>query len=310
MVVLVVAGLLSLLLVVRIPGQSAWHATMLNAAHGPVFAGVAAMLLLWWPVAERAGSHATLGVFLLALGLGILVEVLQTLGGRPGSAYDVMTDAAGAASGLALWHLLRGRRDGWLAPVVAVAGCAVIAWDPGRVAMAYAYRAGSFPVIAEFADWQDLTFIATNGTSDGIERLPARWATTGDERGLRVACDVRQAPVLHIYEPMADWRGYTVVALDLTNPVDHELRLTVRIFDDSGSFTRDEGSRRSLTVPPLTRATVRVPLAEAADTPARQRVDLARVARVMVIGRKVPEPICYYVSRIWLERGAPAVPAG
>ena len=70
---------------------------------------------------------------------------------------------------------------------------------------------------------------------------------------------------------------------------------------DGGGFSHDEGSRRSFAVAPLTRATVRVPLVAAADMPARRHVDLARVARLMVIGRKIQEPTCYFVSRIWLE---------
>ncbi len=301
LVVVAVASLLSLLIFVRIPGQGVWLATLMNAAHGPVFAAVAALLLLLRPAADRASSNAALSALALALGLGILVEVLQTISGRPGSTYDVMTDAAGAATGLALWHLVRGRRRGWLAPAVALAGCAVIGWDPTQVAMAYAYRTESFPVIAEFDARQDLTFVASNGASDTIERLPARWARTADERALRVSCDERRTPVLHVIEPIPDWRGYAAVVLDLTNPLDGELRLTVRVFDDSGDFSHGEGSRRSFAVAPLTRATVRVPLVAAADTPARHRVDLARVARVMVIGRKVQEPTCYFVSRIWLE---------
>ncbi|TAK51928.1 MAG: hypothetical protein EPO25_14985 [Gammaproteobacteria bacterium] len=273
----------------------------MNAAHGPVFAGVAALLLYLWPAADRAGRTAALGALALALGLGILVEVLQTISGRPGSIYDVMTDAAGAVTGLALWHLVRGRSRGWLAPAVALAGCTVIGWDPTRVALAYASRAESFPVLAQFDARQDLTFVASNGASDTVERLPARWARTADERALRVACDAQRPPVLHVIEPIPDWRGYAAVAIDLTNPLDRELRLTVRVFDDGGGFSHDEGSRRSFAVAPLTRATVRVPLVAAADMPARRHVDLARVARLMVIGRKIQEPTCYFVSRIWLE---------
>ena len=40
------AGSLSLLLFVEIPGNGLWHRALLDSAHGPIFAAVAVLLLL------------------------------------------------------------------------------------------------------------------------------------------------------------------------------------------------------------------------------------------------------------------------
>ena len=53
----------------------------------------------------------TVTVLLGLLAYGGLIEVLQSLGNRPGSLFDVMTDAAGAATGLAVWWLVQDQRQ-------------------------------------------------------------------------------------------------------------------------------------------------------------------------------------------------------
>ncbi len=89
---------LSLLLFIEVPGDGLWHRALLNAAHGPVFAAVAVLVLLMRAPDARTRRSAYVIAFVAALLLGILIEFVQSLGGRPGSAFDVTTDAAGAAA--------------------------------------------------------------------------------------------------------------------------------------------------------------------------------------------------------------------
>lgn len=307
----VAAALLSLLLFVSVPGQGLWHQVTLDASHGPIFAVVAVLMLLAQPPERRAGSVAGVQAFFVAVGLGVLVEVLQTLASRPGSPFDVMTDAAGAAAGLGLWQLLQ-RRPGrpTAQPVggpsawplaIALAGIAFIAWPPLQAARAYAHRASQFPTLAEFRAARDLTFVTTDGLGASIVELPRPWAREDGERALRIGLDARHAPAVQLIEPRPDWRGYAVLAADLTNAGDQAVRLTLRIHDRTHDWSHEDRLNLPLMLAPRTRATVRVALSEVAAAPASRSMDLAQIANVMLFGPPAAAPGEFYLSRIWLE---------
>jgi len=308
-----VLGLLSLLIVVRVPGKGVLHRTLLDAVHGPIFAVVAVLLLLFLSrrAPARSGRTVYLVAFVIAVGLGILIEILQTITHRPGSAFDVMTNAAGAAAGLAFWWLhaqvrattvrLKRSTSAWVATAIGLAGISFVAWYPLQAARAYAHRAAVFPSIAEFRAAQDLTFVEPGGSDSAIVPLPAPWGRGPEDRGLRVTYDAEHAPSLQVLEPSRDWRGYSVIAVDLTNPGDRELGLTFRIFDATHDGSPRDRLNLPLTIPPRTRTIVRVALDAVEHAPESRRMDLSRIADVMLFGRTPPEPAEFYVSRIWLE---------
>jgi len=297
------AGSLSLLLFVEVPGHGLWHRALLDSAHGPIFAAVAVLLLLMRAPEARTRRSAYVIAFIAALGLGILIEFVQSLGGRPGSAFDVLTDAAGAAAGLALWSLFERQRGAhaWLAIAVALAGVTFVAWPPLQAARAYASRAAAFPIIVEFRSLADLRFVTTEGSAAQIVALPAPWAQAPDERALRIPYDEQHVAAMRILEPQADWRGYSVVAADITNPAEREIELTFRIFDATHEGNPADRLNLPLVIPPQTRTTVRVALAAVESAPEARRMDMARIADVMLFGREAQPQSEVYVSRIWLE---------
>lgn len=319
LITIAIVALLAVLLVVRVPGQGVWHEVLLNAVHGPIFAVVAVLLLMIVGPRFASGARASVAAFLLAVSLGILVEVLQSLAKRPGSVFNVLTDAAGAAVGLALWRLfVDGRREAiqpnggatlprkrmptaWLSIAVALAGITFIAWAPLQAARAYAHRAAVFPSIAEFHGTQDLVFVSTGGSQVAIEPLPEPWGRGPGDLGLRIAYDAEHAPAVQVMEPVRDWRGYSVVALDITNPATSELGLTFRILDAVHDWSHEDRLNLPLTIPPGSRATVRVALDAVERAPAGRRMDLSRIANVMLFGRASAQSAEFYVSRIWLE---------
>ena len=307
-------ALLSLLLVVRVPGNSLWLQVTLNASHGPVFAVVAILVWRLLPPAAHASGVAYVHAFFVAVGLGVVVEILQTLANRPGSSQDVLTDAAGAAAGLGLWALLRGRTArgedgmprrgagaaGWALSAVLV-GVAIVAWDPLRAARAYAHRAAIFPTIAEFRGPLDLVFVTTDGLEAAVVDLPEPWASPAGESALRLGYDPQHRPAVQVVEPMRDWRGHSVLAVDLTNPGEVELELTLRILDAAHDWTAADRLNLPLVIPPRTRAAVRVSLDALESAPAARPMDLSRIVDVMLFGRPPQAAGALYVSRIWLE---------
>jgi hypothetical protein len=309
-IAIAIAALLSLLLFVSLPGQGLWYDVSLNASHGPIFAVVAVLLLMMHAPAARAAGTAYVDAFFVAVGLGILIEILQTLVHRPGQSFDVMTDAAGAAAGLGLWALLA--RHGRVAPrqrvgapgwplAVALLGITVVAWPPLQAARAYAHRAAQYPTIAQFREPRDLTFVTTDGAGVDIVELPAPWSQRAGERALRLGFDAGHAPAVQIVEPSPDWRGYSVVAVDLTNASATEVHLTFRILDAQHDWSHEDRMNLPLALAPRTRTTVRVALSEVRGAPASRPMDLARIANVMLFGTPSAVPGELYVSRLWLE---------
>ena len=310
-ILLALPALLSLLLFVTIPGDGLWHKVLLDASHGPIFAAIAVLLLLLQPAHVRDGWRAQATAFGAAVALGGLIEILQTLGHRPGSWFDLMTDAVGAATGLAIWRWHRAARShgrsrdggegrGW-ALAFALAGIAIVAWPPLQAVQAYARRGAEFPVLADFESARSPVFVETQGSSAAVVELPAPWSQRPGERALRVAYRDGEPRAVQVVEPSRDWRGYSRIAVDLTNPGDSELRLTLRIFDAAHDMDYRDRFNLPVAVPPRTRTTVRVALAAVEAAPASRRMDLGRVADVMLFGQPRDGAGEFYVSRLWLE---------
>jgi hypothetical protein len=313
-----ILALLAPLFVIHLPTDRAWLRVSLDASHGPIFAAVAVILCAWlssrvthhepvsWPDWPRCGQ-----AFALTIVTGIVIEYLQSLQRRLPSSFDVATDAAGAAAGLAVWSLLtrsrgvgppgRDRRMAWALVAIALAGITFVAWRPLHAVVAYANRAASFPSIAHFRSAQDLYFVTTNGKAAELVALPAPWAQREGERALRLTYDAKHAPAVQVVEPSPDWRGYSVIAADLTNAGDTEVRLTFRIHDAAHDWSHEDRMNLPLVLAPGTRTTVRVALAEVQAAPASRPMDLSRIANVMLFGAPAQPPGEIYVSRLWLE---------
>ena len=315
-----IAGLISPLLFVTLDGQSEWLRVARNAAHGPIFACIAILIVAMsgplsarppgvsgrWPDWRRYTSS-----FALALSLGVMVEVLQSLGGRPPSLFDIGSDAAGAAVGLGIWSFFDGSRQAspgrrlnagaWLVLALALFGLAYLSWQPLSAVRAYAHRAARFPVIVQFREPIDLYFAVTGDSDARIVRLPEPWATGPREKTLRVHYGPGRSPTVRIKEPSPDWRGYTRLMVDLTNPGPKPLRLVIRILDDRHDWTHDDRFSLSVTLAAGQRTSVPVVLDAVVLAPKGRRMDLARIKDVMLIGRTGSATGLFYVSALWLE---------
>ncbi len=131
--------------------------------------------------------------------------------------------------------------------------------------------------------------------------MPAPWSQRPGERALRLEFDAAHPPAVQLVEPSPDWRGYSVVAADLTNPGDTEILLVFRILDADHDWTHADRFNLPFVVPPRTRITVRASLTAVESAPAARRMDMARITNVMLFGRDNPAGGELYVSRLWLE---------
>jgi hypothetical protein len=307
----VIAALLSLLLFVRVDGNGAWLRVALDGSHVPIFAGVAMLLAALLPRRHDSAPDGPryLLAFALALGVGAAIEYVQSLTGRPASAFDMASNAAGAAIGIGLLALHRGPRGrrrltgraGWVLACAAIVGLVFATWRPLEAARAYLDRAQRFPVVAAFDGPRDLYFVTTQGLAADVVPLPARWAGAPGEHALRIRYAANQPPAVQLTEPSPDWTGFQAITMDVTNAADVELQLVLRILDAGHDWSHEDRFNYPFAIPAATRRTIRVPLEAVRSAPAGRPMDLARVANVMIFGEDPLAGGDLYVSRLWLE---------
>jgi len=309
--------LLSAVFFLSLPGITLWQRVVQDAGHGPVFAGIAVVLLLMRGPAEggavRSASQYR-NAFLASVALGILTELLQySMPGRSVSAMDAMHDAAGAALGLAcVWFIerwLAHRRDGTptgdarTRVVVAIAVCAftLLAWQPLQCARAYAARDTSFPVLIPTSPLADGLFARPHEASVTYAQLPPPYRRPGDADSVRLEFKPGATPGLQLLEPYPDWRNHDVLVLDVTNPSPRPAQFMLRILDATHDWSNADRFNQPILLPGAARTTIRISLEAIATSPARRRMDMGAIANVMLFALQPLDAGELYVTRVWLE---------
>jgi len=320
----VIAGLLSLLLFIRVPGHGAWLRATLNASHAPIFAVVTILLAILlrssgtarvrpsWPDWSRYGT-----AFVLAVVIGGFIEFLQSLSSRPPSLFDVCTDAAGAAMGLALLAFVERSRmpeprppvgsSGWLLAALAVTGALFVFWQPVQTARAYVAREQGFPRLMKFENAVALPLVSTRHATVAVENVSQPWRRGPEDHALRVNYLGGEAdnalPIRYVaIEPSADWRGYSTLVLDLVNPGPLALPLTLRIRDARHHWELDPPPSLPIVVPAGTRADYRIDLATIAAVSGRRQPDLARIEELFLFPTEAGAPAQVDIAALWLEK--------
>ena len=145
-----------------------------------------------------------------------------------------------------------------------------------------------------------ISSVVTTQTSIA-EPLPERFRRPGGETALRVRYSSGDQLRFELVEPAPDWHRYGVLAIDLTNPAATPLKMTLRILDAQHNWASNDRLNLPLVIPAQTRPTVRIALAAVEAAPVRRRMDLSRIANLMLYANRPPAGTEFYVSRIWLE---------
>jgi hypothetical protein len=315
--VLLVGLLLSAVFFLSLPGVTLWQRIVQDAGHGPVFAGIAVVLLLVQPPsaggAIRSASQYR-NVFLAATVLGVCTELLQYLmPGRSVSAVDAMHDAAGAAFGLACaWFVERwlarrrqpssvGETHTRIVVAIALFAFTLLAWQPLQCARAYAARYSAFPVLVSAGPLADGLFARPHAASVTYDQLPEPYRRPGDADSVRLMFKRGTRPGLQVLEPYPDWRNHDVLALDVTNPSTQPAVFMIRILDAAHDWSNEDRFSQRVVIPGATRVTIRVSLEAVAVSPARRRMDMGSVANLMLFAGRPLDATEFYVTRIWLE---------
>lgn len=295
------------------PGRGRWIAALHDTGHAPIFGCVAGLSLFLLRARERFRSLSILRQYLAALVLttllGAATEIAQHLTGREGSFADLARDALGAAAFLVLYaafdsqirHVANPWRIRSVGVVSALLVFALLGTPLARAALEYRARAQRFPVLADFSQQFDSYFIAQNRVKIELRPMAPQWSTGKGETTLDVHFAAEPYPGIAIFEPAADWRGYSTLALDLTNPTATQLRVVLLVNDAQHRNVYADRFNKVVHIPPQTRSVVRVSLAEIEAAPARRRMDLSAIATVALFRAEPRGGTQMYVSRLWLE---------
>jgi hypothetical protein len=301
---LALAGiLLAAVVFAPVPGNTRWITTLHDTAHAPIFGCLAVLSLFLVRAWRRFRSASTPRQYLAALALttllGVATEVAQLVTGRDASLADIGRDVLGAAAFLVLYATFKKQTS--LGIVSAVLLFVILGAPLARAALEYRAREQRFPVLADFSRQLDPYFLGQNRAEVDLLPMPQQWAASKDETTLRVLFAREPYPGIEISEPAADWREYSTLALDLTNPTEVEVRVVLWVSDAQHDYEYADRLNKVLRVPPHTRSVVRVPVTEVENAPATRRMDLSRMANIAVFRAEPGDGRELYISRVWLE---------
>ena len=297
-----VVALSALALVAKFPSQPLIFAELNNAAHAPVFG---ALTIVWLHILRR---HSALGrwrryisAFALSIVIGGLIELIQPVFNRGSNSLDLMTDALGAFTALAAMASYELRRP-WLLSLAVITFVPVL-WPVGDAALAYHRRAKGFPTLLGYDAQTERYFVHSYGVEIDVVRLPSAWRREDDPQSYRIRIRGGPFPRIALIEPQPDWRGYSRLMLDVTNPEPLPLTLTLRVHDKAHDNRAADRFNRRFTLAPHERRVLAFPIAEVARSPAGRGMDMSSIASVIVFGKNGADLAGreYYLTRLWLE---------
>lgn len=294
------AGLSALPLLASLPQSTHLWRLLHDAAHAPVFAALALVLLsLGEGQGFRRPVPGFLRAFLLAVALGALTELVQIPIGRDASWGDLGRDVAGALAGLGVAAWL-GRApkgtESWrrAAGVAAIVAVLVVAAPVAWALAAYQERNGQWPVLADFDSRLDLFFVS------GAAYARHERTEWQGRPVLRVELGEGPYPGVSFDEPVADWRGYHALVVELVNPGSEPLALTIRVHDRWHDQSYDDRWNQAFSLPPGPHR-LEFPLAKIAVAPRSRRLDLSAVSGVVLFAGAGSGGRSFIVRRLLLE---------
>jgi hypothetical protein len=300
---LLALALPAIALVAGFPSHPRILAVLNNAGHMPVFGALAFVIHGILTRQTRWDMRVVRVVtFLSTIAAGTAIELCQPLVGRETELRDIWTDALGAVAGLALVEVVKAGRNR-TATVVLVLAVAGATWPIAEAAIGYLERNRQAPALLEITSLFDWFFISTHGLQTQQSELPAAWRKTTDPKSIRIQVEREPWRVLTLTEPIPDWRPYDRLLIDLTNPEPHALQLRFRVHDQSHNNAYADRFNRGIIVPANTRMVIEIPMDEIATTPSGRRLDLSRIAGIMLFTSGKPEIAgkSFYLTRVWLE---------
>jgi len=285
-----VACLLSIVLLFPFP-QSGRHWTELfNLAHAPSFL-LAYLLVVGlfdpscigfpksWHRILPLGAGRLIVLASVLLVLGVACEMLQGFVGRSPSVSDVIANGCGVVAGM-FWCLsrhCRARACRTGVSLITVGLLIAASWSPIFELYDCYLQHQDFPLLASFERPREMHMWYSHEAA--IHRTTT-WSTQGSASLCVRGSAGTEYPGAKLQWPINNWNEATALEMDVFNPGDTPLKLSISIADRlhaaSGNATTDRFGT-SVELLPVKDVHIRIELADVRNAPASRRMDMTRI---------------------------------
>lgn len=284
------AMILATVLLFPFPQTGRHTSELFNLAHAPSF--FAALLLVAGLLDPSCIGFSGTQYRILPLGVarlmilvsvllvvGVACEVLQGFVGRSPSVSDVVSNGCGLFAGM-FWCFSRRQiaRLGRIGLSMIAAGLLLTASVSPILELYDCWlQHRDFPLLASFERSRELqTWHGQNATTEPSTEWQTDRSSSLKVRGLAG----KNYSGANFHWPIADWRGFTALELDVFNPGGNQLTLKITISDNLHAATGYEATDRfatSVELPPQQVVHIRIELADVENSPATRRMDLSEI---------------------------------
>ncbi len=233
---------------------------------------------------------------------GIVGEYAQKFAGRNASWGDVVANSTGMLAALA-WVASRtqtGFRRRCLV-VAAVVMIVAISMNPLRNAWDCIQQIRSFPMLSSLERTRELGSWASYGAN--FERS-TNWASDG-KYSLKAALPPGEYPGVALVWFKHDWRDYSRLKLELMNPSDEPLLVTLKLFDKYHTMTgfqHNDRFHRDYLLEPGVTVPVDIDLAEVESAPASRKMILKWMWSIEIFSSNVKQTRFLHVDHLRLTK--------
>lgn len=175
---------------------------------------------------------------------------------------------------------------------VALLSGALIVIPTALTAAAYVHRASVLPRLVDLDSALGRHFLTASAAH--IAATP--------EGNLRVLPDRGRWPGLLLEEVWPDWRAYSTLVIDLSNPGDQAFSILVRIDDRRPDPHYRDRYNQQFELSPLSRRVIRIPVTEIESAPTGSKIDVAQVQRIILFEDGSKPTQAFYLNSLRLEQ--------
>ena len=157
---------------------------------------------------------------------------------------------------------------------------------------AYVQRASQLPQLARFDSALGRYFLVA----------PEAHLVATTDGSLRVQPDRSRWPGLALEEVWPDWRGYSTLVIDVSNPGTQAFSIVVRIDDRRPDPRYRDRYNKQFELAPASRRVIRIPVTEIESAPAGAKMDLENIQRIMLYEDGSTPTYTFYLNSLRLER--------
>jgi len=269
--------------------------------------GHVVLFVIWMIIAVRLLPLPLAAIFVAARALvlfaiAVSIEYIQLHTGRDFSYMDMYLDACGIAIGMRLSVPALQRLPTIPRHCVNTLIAALTVWglrDAGLYGFDRIYMEAQFPQL-----WSAVQPFPTLRFDENRRYNIVDHADISNRPGLQKNFNTNEYSTLEWLEIRPDWRGYSVLNIDVTNPAPTPFDIVCRIHDEGhwarGGKLNDRFNRTFTLQPGLNRLAVN--LADIESAPANRKMQMDKIKNLACFTMLLPDPRIAYFHDVWLGR--------